>query len=66
MDYRVISADSHVDMTWLPGDLFVSQAPSEHKDAVPVGVQTAKGPKWTAGGVTLVEGVEVKFDGVFE
>ncbi len=49
MDYGVISADSHVDLTWLPGDLFTSRAPAEYKDLVPVGAQTPDGPKWRVG-----------------
>ena len=35
MDYRVISGDSHIDLTWLPGDLFAENAPAEWKDQVP-------------------------------
>lgn len=48
MDYQVISADSHVDMTWLPGDLFVSQAPDKWKAQVPRVVETPEGPRWVA------------------
>ena len=49
MNYGVISADSHVDLTWLPGDLFTSRAPSEYTELVPIGVQTPDGPKWRVG-----------------
>lgn len=48
MQYQVISADSHVDMTWLPGDLFVSNAPTAWKDQVPRVVETPAGPRWVA------------------
>jgi predicted TIM-barrel fold metal-dependent hydrolase len=48
MDYRIISADSHIDMTWLPGELFVSQAPARWKDQVPKVVETPEGPRWVA------------------
>ncbi len=48
MEYKVVSADSHVDMTWLPGDLFESQAPNKWKDLVPKVVETPEGPRWVA------------------
>ncbi len=48
MDYSVISADAHVDMTWLPGDLFVSRAPAKWKEDVPRVVETPDGPRWVA------------------
>lgn len=53
MHYQVISADSHVDMTWLPGDLFVSQATGKWKDQVPKVVETPEGSRWVAEGKTL-------------
>jgi hypothetical protein len=32
MEYRVISADCRIDMTWMPGDLWTTQAPAvQHK-----------------------------------
>lgn len=48
MHYDVISADSHIDMTWLPGDLFVSRASSKWKSQVPRVEETAEGPRWVA------------------
>jgi uncharacterized protein len=30
MPYHVISADCHIDMTWMPGDLWVSHAPAQY------------------------------------
>ena len=53
MEYRIISADSHVDMTWLPGDLFFKSAPASWKDQVPKVVETAKGLRWVAEGKEL-------------
>ena len=35
MEYNVISADAHIDLRWLPADLFVSNAPAKWKDMVP-------------------------------
>ena len=35
MDYTFVSADCHMDMSWLPGDLFTSNAPAHLADRVP-------------------------------
>ena len=35
MRYKRISADCHLDLIWLPPDLFVSEAPHELKDRMP-------------------------------
>ena len=35
MQYRRISADCHLDMPWMPPDLFVSEARRELKDRMP-------------------------------
>ena len=35
MGYRIISADSHLDLIWVPHDAFTSRAPAEWKDKVP-------------------------------
>ena len=48
MQYKRISADCHLDMPWMPPDLFTSMAPSEMKDRMPFVVETDDGPKWTA------------------
>jgi predicted TIM-barrel fold metal-dependent hydrolase len=53
MEYRVISADCHIDMTWMPGDLWTSQTPAKWKDAVPQVRQTPEGPRWYAEGKEL-------------
>src|SRR6266403_6160849 len=48
MSYRVISADCHIDMTWMPGDLWVKNAPARFRDRVPQVRQTDDGPRWFA------------------
>ena len=45
MDYRVISGDSHIDMTWMPGDLWIERAPAHLAHAVPRVVETDEGPQ---------------------
>ena len=35
MEYTIISGDSHVDLTWLPGDLFASNAPADMAAKMP-------------------------------
>src|SRR5262245_16358757 len=35
MRYKRISADCHLDLIWLPPDLFVSEAPRAMKDSMP-------------------------------
>ena len=53
MRYEVISADSHLDLVWLPEDLFVSEAPSRLKDRMPKVVETGEGRVWFADGIKL-------------
>ena len=53
MHYNLVSGDSHVDLSWLPGDLFVRNAPTELKDKVPRIEETAEGPRWIAEGKVL-------------
>ena len=46
MQYRRISADCHLDLPWLPADLFTSQATREFKDRMPfVGEEVLPGPE---------------------
>jgi hypothetical protein len=35
MKYEVISADGHIDLFWLPPDLFTSNDTAEMKDRMP-------------------------------
>jgi hypothetical protein len=48
MSYRIISADCHIDMTWMPGDLWVKNGPAKFRDRVPQVRQTDDGPRWFA------------------
>ena len=53
MDYNVVSADSHVDLAYLPGDLFVSNSPAVWRDKMPRHVETPEGLEWRANKVRL-------------
>ena len=48
MRYNRISADCHLDLIWLPADLFVSEAPRELKDRMPYVADGPDGPRWVA------------------
>ncbi|MBM3924572.1 MAG: hypothetical protein FJ320_01075 [SAR202 cluster bacterium] len=53
MQYNLVSGDSHVDMSWLPGDLFTKNGPSHLKDVMPQVVETDKGGRWVTEGREL-------------
>src|SRR6266508_2260275 len=44
MRYEIISADCHIDLCWLPPDLFVTSAPSEWRDRMPYVTDCPKRP----------------------
>ncbi len=48
MQYNRISADCHLDLPWMPPDLFTSMASREMKDRMPFVADTDEGPKWMA------------------
>lgn len=48
MRYEVISADCHIDLIWLPPDLFTSNARAGLKDRMPYVVEGSKGKRWVA------------------
>src|SRR4026209_1182413 len=48
MVYNRISADCHLDLIWLPPDLFVSEAPRELKERMPYVAGGRDGPRWVA------------------
>src|SRR4030088_2749568 len=48
MKYDVISADCHIDLIWLPPDLFTANAPQALKDRMPYVVEGRKGLQWVA------------------
>src|SRR5438105_5738941 len=47
MRYTRISADCHIDLPWLPRDLFTSNAPAAMKDRMPYVAEGPDGPYWT-------------------
>jgi predicted TIM-barrel fold metal-dependent hydrolase len=47
MHYNRISADCHIDLPWLPADLFTSNASAAMKDRMPFVVDGPDGPRWT-------------------
>ena len=47
MRYELISADCHVDLCWLPPDLFTTNASPEMRDRMPHVVEGPHGPMWT-------------------
>src|SRR5580704_4597625 len=54
MQYRRISADCHLDLPWLPPDLFTSQAPRDLKDRMPFVEETPNGRYWkTKAGINM-------------
>ena len=61
MQYRRISADCHLDLPWLPPELFVSQATREFKDRMPYVEEGHDGPRWvTKAGVNMgIPGSEI-------
>jgi predicted TIM-barrel fold metal-dependent hydrolase len=48
MEYQFISADCHVDLIWLPPDLFTANAPAALKDRMPFVAEGRKGMQWVA------------------
>src|SRR5881628_180218 len=46
MRYEMISGDCHVDLCWLPPDLFVGNASAEWRDRMPYVTDGPKGPRW--------------------
>jgi predicted TIM-barrel fold metal-dependent hydrolase len=49
MEYRVISADDHIDLQWLPKDLWQRRVPREWRERAPRVVDTPDGPYWVCG-----------------
>ena len=50
MDYRVISADDHIDLMWLPKDTWQKRVPASWRDRAPKVVDGADGPEWVCDG----------------
>ncbi len=54
MQYKRISADCHLDLPWLPPELFVSEAKRELKERMPFVEDGPDGPRWvTRAGVFM-------------
>ena len=47
MRYNRISADCHIDLPWLPPDLFTANASAAMKDRMPYVTDGPDGPRWT-------------------
>lgn len=47
MDYKRVSADCHIDLCWMPPDLFVTEARPSMKDRMPYVTEGPDGPYWT-------------------
>jgi predicted TIM-barrel fold metal-dependent hydrolase len=48
MQYKRISADCHLDMIWLPPELFTSEASRDLKDRMPYVTDGPRGKEWVA------------------
>ncbi len=54
MRYRRVSADSHLDLPWMPPELFVSEATQALKERMPYVTDGPDGPRWvTKGGASF-------------
>lgn len=53
MDYRFISADDHIDLRWLPKDLWTERLPARLRERGPRVVENEKGSYWTWEGRTF-------------
>lgn len=49
MQYRTISADDHIDLQWLPQDLWQKRVPAAWRERAPRVVDMADGPCWVCG-----------------
>ncbi|MCY4440969.1 MAG: hypothetical protein OXE53_12255, partial [Deltaproteobacteria bacterium] len=49
-DWKMFSADDHVDLAYLPGDLWQKRVPAAYRDRVPRLVETAEDWHWEMDG----------------
>ena len=47
--YNIVSADSHLDLAYLPSDTFTSRVPDAWRDRVPRAIDNENGRAWVAG-----------------
>ena len=59
-DWKMFSADDHVDLPYLPGDLWVERVPRKFRDRVPRLVENAEEWHWEADGKLF--GVRYRYD----
>jgi len=50
MNYRIVSADDHIDLMWLPKDTWQKRVPAAWRERAPKVIDTADGPYWTCDG----------------
>ncbi len=50
MEYRIVSADDHIDLQWLPKDLWQKRVPAQWRERCPRVADTPEGPYWFCGG----------------
>jgi predicted TIM-barrel fold metal-dependent hydrolase len=50
MDYKVISADDHIDLRWMPADLWSARLPRHLRERGPQVKDTDNGPHWFCDG----------------
>jgi predicted TIM-barrel fold metal-dependent hydrolase len=50
MEYRTVSADDHIDLQWLPKDLWQKRVPPQWRERCPRVADTPEGPYWFCGG----------------
>ena len=48
--WKLFSADDHVDLQYLPGDMWVKRVPQKYRDRVPRLIETEGGWHWEADG----------------
>ena len=46
MELEIISGDGHIDLTWLPPELFISNTPARFRDRMPQVKDTKEGKRW--------------------
>jgi predicted TIM-barrel fold metal-dependent hydrolase len=50
MEQRIISADDHIDLQWLPRDLWEARVPAAWRERAPRVVEMDDGPRWVCDG----------------
>ena len=53
MDYQLCSADDHVDLAYLPADLWTNRVPAALQHRVPRRMETPEGERWVVEGQVI-------------